>query len=295
MKVVSLFDGISCAYVALQKAGVPITSYTAYEIDKYAIAVSKANFPTIVQKGDVKELKEKVECDLLIGGSPCQDLSMAKKERKGLDGERSGLFYEYVRIKNLLQPKWFVLENVASMKDCDKDMISKALGVEPILFDARLVSAQKRRRYFWTNIPFALPDDKGIVLKDILQKDVDAKYFSKRGVDLETKKDETVLVSSIGRRLDKDGKRCDGNTAVDYQQRVAPKIDQTKCGTLTGVGKDNMLVINKRIRRLTPIECERLMGLADGYTKTICETKRYKCIGNAFNCDVVAHILKGMI
>ena len=294
MKVVSLFDGISCAYVALQKAGVPITSYIAYEIDPYAIKVSKSNFPMIVQKGNVKDLKDKIDCDLLIGGSPCIDLSVAKQHRKGLAGDYSSLFWEYVRIKNLLAPKWFVLENVASMKDCDKDTISKALGVEPILFDARLVSAQNRKRYFWTNIPFALPDDKHITFSQILQQKVDDKYFISKTANLTTN-EPFLLVSVIGRRLDKDGKRCDADEAIEYQQRVAPKKDQTKCGTLTGVSKDNMLYIHKRIRRLTPIECERLMGLADDYTASICETKRYKVIGNAFNCDVVAHILKGLL
>ena len=153
------------------------------------------------------------------------------------------------------------------------------------------MSAQKRKRYFWTNIPFTLPEDKNIVLQSILQKDVDAKYFSKKCIVTgEYKKDTFILMSSIGRRYDKDGKRCDNDKTVEYQQRVAPKTDQTKCGTLTSVTKDNLIYINNRIRRLTPIECERLMGLADNYTNMIAETKRYKCCGNAFNCDVVAHI-----
>lgn len=323
MKVVSLFDGISCAYVALQKAGIPITSYHAYEIDKYAIAVSKKNHPTIIHCGDVKGLKEPIECDLLIGGSPCIDLSVAKKDRKGLEGTYSSLFWEYNRIKNLLKPKWFVLENVASMRDSDKEAITKAMGVEPIMVDASLVSAQRRRRYFWTNIPFTLPTDKGIMLKDILENEVDEKYYVKQskehiegkskaqayrvyntegksvclganGGGVGAKTGLYTIVSSIGRRLDKDGKRCDGDKAVDYQQRVAPKIDQTKCGTITGVQKDNMLMRDNRIRRLTPVECERLQGLPDGYTSGISDTQRYKCCGNAFNCDVVAHILRNL-
>lgn len=318
MNVVSLFDGISCAYVALQKAGILVKSYRAYEIDKYAIAVSKKNHPTIIPCGDVRELKEKIDCDLLIGGSPCTDLSVAKKNRKGLAGTHSSLFWEYVRIKNLLQPKWFVLENVASMREEDKNTITKALGVEPILFDASLVSAQRRKRYFWTNIPFTLPSDKNIVLNDILEADVDDKYYIQKDMSgnaqacrvYSTDGKSTTLnangggwggktglytiVSMIGRRLDKDGKRCDGDTSVDYEQRVAPKTNQSKCGTLTGVQKDNLLLKGNRIRRLTPIECERLQGLPDDYTAGISDTQRYKCCGNAFNCDVVAHILRNL-
>lgn len=277
MKVVSLFDGISCAYVALQKSGIPITSYTAYEIDKYATTISKKNHPTIDHKGNVKDLKEAVECDILIGGSPCTDLSVAKKDRKGLEGKHSSLFWEYIRIKNLLNPKWFILENVASMGKTDKDTITKAMGVEPIMICASLVSAQRRKRYFWTNIPVALPSDKGILLKHILE---DTSPYK--------------IVSMIGRRLDKDGKRCDKDESINYEQRVAPKRDQNKSGTLTGVQKDNLLMYGDKIRRLTPLECERLQGLPDGYTAHVSDTQRYKCCGNAFNCDVVAHILRGI-
>ena len=323
MKVVSLFDGISCAYVALQKSGIPITSYTAYEIDKYATTISKKNHPTIDHKGNVKDLKEAVECDILIGGSPCTDLSVAKKDRKGLEGKHSSLFWEYIRIKNLLNPKWFILENVASMSKTDKDEITKAMGVEPIMICASLVSAQRRKRYFWTNIPCIQPSDKGILLKHILEDQVDEKFYIKQtkeelgdkvksqgyrvyntdgksaclsanGGGIGAKTGLYTIVSMIGRRLDKDGKRCDKDEAVDYEQRVAPKRDQSKSGTLTGVQKDNLLVCENRIRRLTPLECERLQGLPDGYTAYVSDTQRYKCCGNAFNCDVVAHILRGI-
>ena len=129
MRVLSLFDGISCAKVALEKAGIPITSYTAYEIDKHAVAISKKNHPDIIHYGDVRECKpSENEYDLVIGGSPCQDLSIAKKGRKGLDGDRSGLFWEWVRVWKAAKPKWFVLENVASMPKKDKDIITRELG-----------------------------------------------------------------------------------------------------------------------------------------------------------------------
>ena len=118
------------------------------------------------------------DIDLMVGGSPCQDLSIAKKDRKGLDGERSSLFWEYVRILREVKPKYFILENVASMPKEAKETITRELGVEPIMINAALVSAQNRKRLFWTNIPnVTLPDDKGILLRDILEPKVDEKYF----------------------------------------------------------------------------------------------------------------------
>lgn len=273
MNVVSLFDGISCAYVALQKANISIKSYTAYEIDKFAIAVSTKNFPTIKRGNDVKSLTTAIQCDLLIGGSPCQDLSVANKERKGLGGERSSLFWEYVRIKNLLNPKWFILENVASMKKSDKDIISKAMGVEPVLFNASLVSAQNRKRYFWTNIPFTLPDDKGIKLQDVLETTVNEKYYIKQTKEecMKKKQSQGYRVYDIG--------------------------GKSVCLSANGGGigsKTGLYSISNRIRRLTPVECERLQGLPDGYTSCVSDTQRYKCCGNAFNCDVIAHILNSI-
>lgn len=316
MKVVSLFDGVSCAFMALKKANIPITSYKAYEIDKYAISVSARNHELIEHCGDVKTLTEKVECDILIGGSPCIDLSIAKKNRKGLDGEFSGLFWEYNRIKKLLNPKWFILENVASMKASDRDIITKEMGVEPIMICASLVSAQRRRRYFWTNIPVAQPADKKIMLKDILQTDVNNKYFmnytieqlkqkgnsqgfrvyntdgksitlSANGGGMGAKTGLYIIASMVGRRLDENGKRCDNDLSIEYKQHITPKSDQT-------VEKDNLIITENKVRRLTPIECERLQGLPDGYTAGISDTQRYKCCGNAFNVDVITHILSGI-
>ena len=179
MKILSLFDGISCARVALHKLGYVDVEYYASEIDKYAIAISQKNYPDIMRLGSVVGLGFDAgqflsdgntlgvdympdNIDLLIGGSPCQDLSIAKKDRKGLDGNRSSLFWEYVRIRKEVNPKYFVLENVASMPKEAKAIITEALGVEPIMVDATLVSAQRRKRLFWTNIPnVTLPEDRG--------------------------------------------------------------------------------------------------------------------------------------
>lgn len=327
MKVVSLFDGISCAKVALDKVGIPITSYKAAEIDKWAISISKKNHPIIENIGNVKDVSG-LEIDLLIGGSPCQDLSIAKKGRKGLEGERSGLFWEYVRILKESNPKYFILENVASMSKKDKDEITSIMGVNPIMINASLVSAQSRKRLFWTNIPqVILPEDRGITVKDILEKDVDEKYYIKNkytevnpdghkigyvGINDNqgsrvysiNGKSQTLSANGgggaaktglykigrdIGRRLNQDGIREDDNKELPIIRRIETREDG-KCGTLTHVMKDN-LVVSDKIRKLTPIECERLQGLPDNYTFGISDTQRYKCLGNAFNVDVIAHIL----
>ena len=185
IQILSLFDVISCARVALERAGIPVEVYYASEIDKYAIQVSHKNYPDIVNVGSVVGLNpyqiftKEDTIDLLIGGSPCQDLSIAKRDRKGLDGERSGLFWEYVRILKEVKPKYFILENVASMPKEAKDLISETLGVQPIVINAALVSAQNRKRYFWTNIPnVTLPEDRGILLKDLLESGDTARLTS---------------------------------------------------------------------------------------------------------------------
>jgi len=368
MNVLSLFDGISCARVALDRAGIEVNAYMSSEIDKNAIKISEKNYPEIIRVGNVVGLEVEGQIDLLIGGSPCQDLSIAKKDRKGLEGNRSGLFWEFVRIKKECNPQWFVLENVASMPKADRDIITREMGVEPVMFNASLVSAQSRKRLFWTNIPFDLPEDRGILLKDILETDVGEKFYIKKAMTTTPNKKEGEFVQvgyfgaenqckvggaalrvydpkakaptlasvghlikvghignsdaqanrvyntdgksctlsalggglgaktglykvgrDVGRRLNEDGHRADADTSIPYERRIETR-DDDKCGTLTSVAKDN-LVVGERIRKLTPIECERLQGLPDNYTEGVATTNRYKCLGNAFNVDVVAHIL----
>ena len=152
MNILSLFDGISCGYLALKRAKIPIDNYYAYEIDKYALRFSQTRFPQIQHFGDVRgaDFSCHKNIDLLIGGSPCQDLSIAKQNRKGLNGERSCLFWEYVRTLKEVKPKYFLFENVASMSKADKDIITEALGMESVLINSALVSAQNRKRLYWT-------------------------------------------------------------------------------------------------------------------------------------------------
>ncbi len=264
-------------------------NYWASEIDPSAIAIAKRNYPSTKHLGSVKDVKGLSEpLDLLIGGSPCQDLSVAKQKREGLKGAQSGLFYEYLRLLRALKPKWFILENVASMSKDARDTITKELGVEPILIDAALVSAQSRKRLFWTNIPgVRLPSDRGIKLKDILEADPEDSYFIKGGLTVDVS--GVCCARNIGRRL-KDGVRKDYDKSIAIERRIECREDG-KSGTLTKVQKDNLIVKGNTLRRLTPTECERLQSLPDGYTAGVANTNRYKCLGNAFNVEVIKHIL----
>ena len=169
MKVLSLFDGISCGMVALERAGIPVEEYVAYEIDENAIKVSKSNYPQIKHCGDVTtaDFSKYKDFDLLIGGSPCQDLC-GMGSRQGLDGKKSGLFFEFLRAKNEMNPKYFLLENNASMSKNNKELISHYLGCQPVMINSSDFSAQNRKRLYWTNIPINEWDKKNIVISDIL-------------------------------------------------------------------------------------------------------------------------------
>lgn len=330
MNVLSLFDGISCAREALRLANIPVNKYYCCEIDKWAIQVSKKNWNDNIHLGSVVDFSNTLlDIELLIGGSPCQDLSIAKKDRKGLDGNRSGLFWHYVRIKDLLKPKYFILENVASMPQKDKDIITEVMGVEPIMFNASLVSAQCRKRLFWTNIKFDLPEDKGILLKHILQNDteidkvmiVKEKTFTKTA---QTGRNETKKLGFINdidhqanRVYDINGKLPALNAICNSRVNDTSKFKQighiVKLGQKHEVNnthgaqanrvysaeaksptlnQSSLLIKLEDIRKLTPIECERLQSLPDDYTECVSKSQRYKCLGNAFNCEVIAHILK---
>ena len=177
MNVLSCFDGMSCGQIALKELGVEVNNYYASEIDKYAIQITQKNFPNTIQVGSITDLKviDLPKIDLIMGGSPCQDLSFANTEGKGLEGERSNLFFEFVRLVDELKPKYFLLENVRMKKE-NLDIISEYLKVEPILINSSKLSAQSRQRYYWTNIPnIQQPIEKGIVLRDILEDEPTAR------------------------------------------------------------------------------------------------------------------------
>lgn len=313
MKILSLFDGISCARVALDRAGIPVEVYYASETDKYAMQVSTKNYPDIIQVGSVVDFHPTPlicgKIDLLVAGSPCQDLSIAKRNRKGLDGERSGLFWEYVRILNEVKPKYFILENVASMPKEAKQIITETLGVEPIMINAAKLSAQNRKRLFWVGkwngekyeqVEIPQPEDRGILLKDVLEQDVDEKYYIKTKLSSSWNSDKPMDESVKKFRT----LRLGGNTPMirigqinsgGQGDRIYSPDGKSVTLSANGGGrgaKTGLYAVVEHIRKLTPIECERLQGLQDNFSEGISNTQRYKALGNAFNVDVVAHILK---
>ena len=434
MNVLSLFDGCSCGQQALERANIKVNNYFASEIDKYAIKVTIANYPNTIQLGSVVDVKgaDLPKIDLLIGGSPCQSFSFAGK-RKGMATKcnqdiltleqylqlkeegfqfegQSYLFWEYVRILNEVKPKYFLLENVLMEEKWSK-IITKTLGVHPIEINSNLVSAQNRRRLYWTNIglkPAGLfgdlesiiqqPKDKGILIKDILESDVNEKYFlSEKLISYFEKNSEkqkqkgngfifkpAYLESKSKTLTMKAGNRMDDNFIIHNLQKRSPdrpslknnpnaggsghlsrgdgktycldtacgqaveivamrgrgqkgnieqKIESNnteKSNSLTTVQKDNLIYtknyiqwegngyaqdnkayfedgkagtldtkyarnkiltsINSRIRRLTPIECERLQTMKDNYTNHVSDSQRYKMIGNGWTVEVIKHI-----
>jgi DNA-cytosine methyltransferase len=411
LRVLSLFDGMSCGQQALERIGVNVLEYYASEIDKHAIAVTMHNYPNTKQLGSVIDVDgyKLPKIDLLIGGSPCQSFSFAGK-RKGMSTKceteiltlehylelkaegyefegQSYLFWEYMRLLNEVKPKYFLLENVIMGEKWER-ILSKAIGVNPIEINSALVSAQNRRRLYWTNIgmkPMGLfgdlesiikqPKDKGILLKDVLESEVDEKYFisdtminrikrTNNGERCFTTADKALclaagyhkqgrdnqyIVASRGRNPENPKSRESG---LNTEQMLEPRYDgKTNC--LTSVQKDNYVVcqnsmprssktgkggtgplsredgktycldtgqtnvieilekspclhgfehgtngqLNKQlvrggmIRRLTPLECERLQTVKDNYTKIVSDTQRYRMLGNGWTVDVIAHIL----
>jgi len=375
MNVLSLFDGISCGRVALERAGVNVNKYYASEVDKYAIKVAQNNYPDTMQIGDVKKVKGSAlpKIDLLMGGSPCQGFSFAGKQLN-FDDSRSKLFFEFVRILKEVKPKYFLLENVRMKKEF-QDIISSYLGVEPIEINSNLVSAQNRKRLYWTNIPdIEQPTDKNILLKDIVHEKVDICYSActkdGKSYALTATYNGAVWKNSFERKqrsmlfeqlveyivpfdetlqiLDKEVERgkvgyfrkdsqanrvyyvhdkeitltgesgggaakmgqylfgCITPDRIDKRQNGQRFNDGNKFYTLTAQDKHGVL-IEGYIRKLTPIECERLQTIPDNYTDSglesdsrmgnitsISKAQRYKMLGNGWTVDVIAHILNGI-
>jgi DNA (cytosine-5)-methyltransferase 3A len=377
MNVLSLFDGMSCGQQALERIGIKVDNYFASEIDKYAITVTMANYPNTKQLGSVINVNgyNLPKIDLLIGGSPCQSFSFAGK-RKGMSTKdeqeiltlnhylelkaegyefegQSYLFWEYMRLLNEVKPKYFLLENVMMGEKWEK-ILSKAIGVNPIMINSSLLSAQNRQRLYWTNIGLApagffgdlssiisQPKDKNILLKDILEDEVDDKYFlSDKTVATITRhknkiitekenpkqsctihanyfkmggRDQQYIVHNMMPRSGDPKKggtghltRTDGKTyCLDTGNTNAVEIKAIMLGRSKNWGnpekedgksytlckeQPNRIKYNSKIRRLTPIECERLQTVKDGYTNYVSDSQRYKMLGNGWTVDVIAHI-----
>lgn len=284
MNVLSLFDGISCGQIALKRSGIIYKNYYASEIDSKAIEITQKNFPKTIQLGDVSKIEtEKLpRIDLLIGGSPCQSFSQTISNNKGFDG-KSKLFFEYLRILKEAKPRYFLLENVVMKKEWE-NIITSYLGVEPKHINSENFSAQSRPRVYWTNIPVKeIPFNKN-VLKDILENDVNEKYFYNEpfifhGMDKVVCATLAIKGHDILKRVNSPYRKCQTLTAV--------------CG---GNQQKKVLISEKdRVRKLTPKEYERLQTVPDDYTSGVSDSARYKMLGNGWTVDVIAHIFKGII
>ena len=279
INVLSLFDGISCGHIALDKAEIPINKYYASEIDKYAIKVTNKNYPETINLGDVTTVSGELfteKIDLLIGASPCQGFSQAGK-MKNFDGPRSKLFWEYIRILQEVKPKYFLLENVV-MKQEWQDIISEALGVKPIMIDSSLTSAATRKRLYWTNIPgVGQPEDLGITFGDIRERDVQecSIYYTDKGLDW------------IRRHEKRTGKTLRIIGDSDKMQMLEASMYK-KYSSQRFFGIED----THGLRYITVTECERCMNVPDGYTDCCSNTQRYKQLGNGWEVNTITHIFR---
>ena len=299
--VLSLFDGMSCGQIALNRDGIEYDNYFASEIDKHAIKVTQTNYPNTIQLGDVREIKAEnlPKIDLLIGGSPCQGFSFSGKQLN-FDDPRSKLFFEFVRLVKELKPKYWLLENVVMKKEFEQ-IISEHLGVQPIKINSSLVSAQNRERLYWGNFEIKQPNDKGINLIDILETDELINPSAIRGRRLNK---ATIL----GRRLNERGVRDDYNKDVPITQCLEVRATNTnKSNCLTTVEKDNVLTTmpigrhkdafkNKLpFRYYTLKEYCRLQTVPENYFNVVSESQAKKMLGNGWTVDVIAHIFGSLL
>lgn len=283
MNVLSLFDGIASGLLSLNRAWIKVDKYYSSEIDKYAIAVAESNHRNVEQLGDVENWRhwplDWASIDLLIAGSPCQGFSYAG-EQLAFDDPRSKLFFVYVDILNHIKTVnpnvKFLLENV-KMKAEFVNVISETLGVEPIAINSSLVSAQNRPRLYWFNWQFYKLTEKGIVLKDILQTNVNDKYYHS----------EKMMLGFAKR------KAANVKRGAGFGHNIADVDAKTK--TLLARyykdGKECIVKDEKGHRKLTPVECERLQTVPDNYTACVSDTQRYKMLGNGWTINVIVHLL----
>lgn len=332
--VLSLFDGMACGRIALERAGIKVKAYYASEIDKPAMKVAKHNWPDIIHIGDVTKVfyfegtlyTENGnfyvgKIDLLIGGSPCQGFSFAGKQLN-FEDPRSKLFFEFVRLREETECEYFFLENVV-MKQAYQEVISDYLGVQPVFINSALVSAQTRKRLYWTNITNSgLPLDKNVLLRDILQYEVEEGYLlSDKAIDYMGRPVKGGRNHyDFRHHHDSDQPKASCVTANTYKgvpynvliteeaiSRIArknysqPKILPDKTGTINVKNNSGQLSVDsgttfipvgKYLRRLTEMECERLQTVPDLYTEIVSSTYRYKMLGNGWTVDVIAHLFE---
>lgn len=297
MKVLSLFDGISCGMVALERAGIPVERYVAYEIEPNAIKISQKNYPQIEHRGDVTtaDFTQYQGFDLLIGGSPCTNWSCAKnhkaKEKKELfinEGIGWELFKQYARALEEAKPRYFLYENNYRISQNIVEAITEILGVQPIMIDSALVSAQRRKRLYWTNIPdVTQPKDRGIVLRDVFVPDESLVRTDERILTTAVRKKNYVQYAVNDKHSTSQAFR------LYYLDGKSPTI--ARCRTES---KCNILIDENDLstfKIISPVEAERLQTLPDNYTEGVPKTRRFESIGNGWTVDVIAHIFRGIV
>ena len=323
MNVLSLFDGMSCGQIALNKAGVKYDNYFASEIDKYAIKVAQANYPSTIHIGDVTQIgtPSPNNIDLLMGGSPCQGFSFAGKQLNFND-PRSKLFFEFIRMRDELQPKYVLLENVRMSKE-SQDIISAYMGFQPQAINSSTVSAQNRYRLYWFGkrvlreskptgntygydaIPIPPMKDKGIVLQDILEDGIANEAMTNQNGKahcITARYNGAVWWNSIQRkqRTMVQVGEADNIKGFDSIKRIySPNGKAPTLTTMQGGHREPKVAIDLQSngmqwRKLTPVECERLQTVPDNYTNPVSNSQRYKMLGNGWTVDVIAHIMKGI-
>jgi DNA-cytosine methyltransferase len=267
---------MSCGQIALNRAGIKYDKYFASEIDKYAIEVTQHNYPETIQIGDILNVKgnDLPKIDLMFGGSPCQGFSFAGK-RLNFEDPRSKLFFEFVRLRDELNPKYFLLENV-KMKKEHEQVITEHMGVEPIRINSKLVSAQNRERLYWTNIPgIEQPDDKGILVKDIID-------YSCKHKTLPPKTIQAQLYYAKNYKATGKAPTLTRELAHGWGKNITPKC-YVEIKAITGED-----------RLFSPLECERLQTVPDNYSSIVSNTQRFNMLGNGWTVDVITHIFKNI-
>jgi len=333
MNVLSLFDGMSGAHIALDASKIKVDKYYASEIDKYAIQIAQKNYPDTIQLGSVTELPDELlktlDIDLLIGGSPCQGFSLAghmkgmatsegvevttleqylELKNKGFEFDgQSYLFWEFIRVLHIVKPKYFLLENVRVQKKW-KDIFDEVVGVSPILINSALLSPQNRERYYWTNIPnVQQPKHTNLILNDILLEGTGV-LLGKQGKVVMR---DTMEKSACVLARDYKGFGNQGMTAAKCNH-VADAVDikghdilkrvyggdgkSPTVNTCSGGNRHTkvLTIDGEHYRRLTPLEHERLQMIPDNYTEGVSNSQRYKMIGNGFTITVISHILNNI-
>jgi len=335
INVLSLFDGMSCGQIALERCGIKVNNYFASEIDKHAIKVTQHNYPQTRQIGSVIDVKatDLPKIDLLYGGSPCQGFSFSGKQLN-FEDPRSKLFFEFVRLVKEVKPKYWMLENVKMKKEY-QDVISEYLGVEPVKINSNLVSAQNRNRLYWVNFDIQQPKDKGIILKDIVEDGLTSLELAQRGRyendktiqkyelngkeksnTLTTVAKDTLLFIPVDKHSSNNGLICLGGVMKpthklwlnngkflqrNFSQGNRVYSEKGKSTTLNansgGIGgKTGLYEIEGVIRKLTLKECEKLQTVTENYFNGIVsDTQAIKMLGNGWTVDIIVDIFNQMI